>query len=61
MEDVMTGSTANTLYYNPVSTFNDGLLADMKSSNGDCIWPGDDEVRYRGGDSGPVAKLGIHR
>jgi hypothetical protein len=44
MEDVMTGSSANIIYYNPVSTFNDGPLMDMKSSTGDSIWPGDDAV-----------------
>jgi hypothetical protein len=44
MEDVMTGSNANIIYYNPVSTFNDGPLVDMKSSTGDCIWSGDDAV-----------------
>jgi hypothetical protein len=40
----MIDSSANVLYYNLVSTFNDGPLADMKASNGDSIWPGDDEV-----------------
>jgi hypothetical protein len=44
MEDVMTGSSANIIYYNPVSTFNDGPLMDMKSSTGDNIWLGDDSV-----------------
>jgi hypothetical protein len=44
MEDALDGITTEYIIYNPVSTFTDGPLPEMKASDGQLVWAMDDPV-----------------
>jgi hypothetical protein len=44
MEDALDGISTEYIFYNPVSTFTDGPLTEMKASDGQLVWATDDPV-----------------
>jgi hypothetical protein len=44
MEDALEGISTDYIFYNPVSTFTDGPLPEMKAIDGQLVWESDDLV-----------------